>query len=89
MQSKKGLEILEDLFEVTGTGVCGNYIFKGASKEKYEQLIRSKALLKEDMRDMYAGTAPYLLTEQKEEKRPVGRPRKRKHTGGRPKNIVK
>ena len=43
----------------------------------------------EDMRDMYAGTAPYLFTKQKEEKRPVGRPRKRKHTGGRPKKIVK
>ena len=41
----------------------------------------------EDVRELYAGPASYLFIEQDEEKRPVGRPRKRKETRGRPKKI--
>ena len=48
---------------------------------------RPKVKKIDNVEDMYAGPASYLFIEQEEEKRPVGRPRKRKETRGRPKKI--
>ena len=55
----------------------------------YDKGGRPKVEKIDNVRDIYAGRASYLFIEQEEEKRPVGRPRKRKETRGRPKNIVK
>ena len=53
----------------------------------YDKGGRPKVEKIDDPRDMHAGPASYLFIEQEEEKRPFGRPRKRKHAGGRPKKI--
>ena len=52
----------------------------------HQKVGRPKLDQIDDIRDTYAGPASYLYIEQK---RSVGRPKKKKETRGRPKKIVK